>query len=139
MRKSKKKEPQIDPEEFAALQAKTKTRISSLLTKKASNNANLEGFNTRAAERKEVGHAAVVYIDETKTCDCVIADISATGLRLIFTEPTYLPETAIVDCPGLGGLIVVEARWQAGHETGASIDRQWTKKLRTAASENTAA
>ena len=138
MRKAKKNETLISAAELAALQAKTKTRISSLLTRKAAEKANIEALDTRSAARKEVGHTAVVYLDATQTIDCVIADMSATGLRLLFREPTYLPETAIVDCPGLGGLIVVEARWQAGLETGAAIDRQWTKKVRTAAAENDA-
>ena len=140
LKTKKKREAEEVEAHLAKLQARTAFRINDLLAKQAPKEFdNLDTIDTRLRQRKETSCAAKAFSDEDHTIDCTIVDMSLDGLKLVFAQEEYLPQTVILDCEGLGGFIVGEVKWQNGTEVGLQLDRKATKSLRLAAAQQQAA
>ncbi len=72
----------------------------------------------RIEARHETYMAGRVALSGAQTCDCKIRDISAQGARLMFADPTIVPDEFELLVLTTGELLRVSARWRHGRQIG---------------------
>ena len=76
----------------------------------------------RSAQRQRTLNGGRVLIhDQQSTYDCVIRDMSATGCRLRFSQPTPLPQSFELLVTKSGQVYPAQLRWNKNAEAGLAF------------------
>ena len=73
----------------------------------------------REHRRKAFKAGKVLYQNHTLTADCVIRDISSTGVKLQFQSDVIIPDHFTLTIPMEGKMVECQVRWRNQHQIGA--------------------
>lgn len=89
-------------------------------------NVEISGENGAAAspDERERRHrvlkkAIASYNDQKITMDCIVRDLSSSGVKLKLANPLPLPDHFLLEIPMDGIVADCEVRWRRGDELGA--------------------
>ena len=76
----------------------------------------------RGVKRVPCSLPASIYFDgDVHLSDCVIKDISTTGMKILRPQVTWLPHTFWIKSPEFNGAVRVRQRWSGGSHVGLEI------------------
>ncbi len=93
-----------------------------------------EAVDRRSARRQRVLKAAVAaFNQEFSTYPCIVRNISDTGAKLEFADPTQVPSSFVLHVELDGFKVECERVWQHGHDCGVRFigERKPIRVMRT--------
>ena len=75
----------------------------------------------REHRRKAFKAGIVSYQKDSLTADCVIRDISSSGVKLQFAKPVMIPDHFTLTIPIEGKRVECQVRWRKGNVIGATF------------------
>ena len=71
-----------------------------------------------APRRRTLKQGVAAFHDQYSDLECIVRDMSETGARLKFRDPSMVPERFILHVPMDGTQVSCERRWSKGMECG---------------------
>ena len=76
-------------------------------------------FRPREHRRRAFKAGIISYQNHSLTVDCVIRDISSSGVKLQFQEGVMVPENFTLTIPMEGSRVNCQVRWRQSNQIGA--------------------
>jgi len=76
----------------------------------------------RAEDRTRLDIPGMILVDEHRTVPCIIADRSATGIRVKLPNTETLPDVFILTFDDTGEALVCRAAWRKDGQIGCIAD-----------------
>ena len=76
----------------------------------------------RAGNRTRLNIPGMILVDEHRTVPCIIADRSATGIRVSLPNTENLPDVFILTFDDTGEALVCRAAWRKDDQIGCIAD-----------------
>jgi len=76
----------------------------------------------RAEDRTRLNIPGMILVDEHRTVPCIVADRSATGIRVTLPNTENLPDVFILTFDDSGEALVCRAAWRKADQVGCIAD-----------------
>jgi len=89
-----------------------------------------DDVHPREHRRKAFKAGIISYQNHALTMDCVIRDISSSGVKLQFPKTAMVPDNFTLTIPMEGQRVECQARWRKGNIIGATFTGEMERDAR---------